>query len=40
MMLIASPLTLHARGKYGRTPLDLNRFRGGNKKDQIKAMLL
>lgn len=40
MMLIAAPLTLHARDKYGRAPLDLNRFRDGTNKEQINTMLL
>jgi regulator of replication initiation timing len=40
VLLMASPSTLHERDKFGRAPLELNRFRSGEDKEQIKDMLL
>jgi len=40
VLLMASPSTLHERDKYGRAPMELNRFRSGEDKEQVKHMLL
>jgi hypothetical protein len=40
VLLMASPSTLHERDKYGRAPVELNRFRSGEDKEQIKDMFL
>lgn len=38
VLLMASPSMLHERDKYGRSPLELNRYRSGENKEQIKDM--
>ena len=40
VLLMASPSMLHERDKYGRAPLELNRYRSGENKEQIKDMFL
>ncbi len=40
MLLMASPGTLHDRDKFGRSPIELNRFRSGSNKGEIKELLL
>jgi hypothetical protein len=40
VLLMASPSTLHERDKYGRTPMELNRSRTGEDKEQVKDMLM
>lgn len=40
VLLMASPSTLHERDKFGRAPMELNRCRSGQDKEQVKDMLL
>ena len=40
IIIMACPGIIHERDKFGRNPLELNRYRKGEHSDQIKVMLL